>query len=286
MFEQNGNDASGNGHTLTLYGSPVYATGADGYGINLNTTDRYANAGTINLGSEFTITGWYKCSGTSSKRTLVANSTDSPNGFCFYIDAPTGQFTLQTGNGSSYLTASSTTGHHVPSTWIHYAVVVNKTAGTCTFYVNGTEVTNSSSIRTDFATNSTILLGKTTNTAYKIWGYLDDVRIYDYQLAGSDISDIYNLLKSARVTTGAFNQVDSDITVFPVPCIDFLTINGSKEIRQIVLVNLLGQPVLEQNNTAGTSNIKVNTSTLKSGYYVLKLIDHSGKITSKSIVKK
>ena len=286
MFEQNGDDASGNGHNLTLYGTPSYVTGADGYGISLNGSALYADCSTVDLGSQFTITGWYKFTGTT-QRTLAANSTwQTPNGFWLYMYTPSGQFRFKTGNGSSTLEATSTTGHHTDGTWIHFAVVVNKATGTCNFYVNGVNRSNSSPIRTDFVTNSTILLGRTTDNQAKLYGNLDDVRIYDYQLAGSDISDIYNLLKSARVTTGAFNQVDSDITVFPVPCIDFLTINGSKEIRQIVLVNLLGQPVLEQNNTAGTSNIKVNTSTLKSGYYVLKLIDHSGKITSKSIVKK
>lgn len=83
----------------------------------------------------------------------------------------------------------------------------------------------------DFATNAGILLGRTTDSTYKLYGSLDDVRLYDYQLTESDISDIYNLLKSAKVSTGAFDQVDSGITVFPVPCADFLTINGSMEIR-------------------------------------------------------
>ena len=284
-FEQNGLDETDNNHDATLYGSPVYVTGADGYGISLNASDRYANCGTINLGSAFSITGWYKFTGTTIRALAVNTSYSSPNGFYLNINGSNGEFKFVTGNGSSTLTATSTTGNHTNGTWIHFAVVVDKTAGTCNFYVNGASETSNSAIRTDFATNAGILLGRTTDNTYKLYGSLDDVRLYDYQLTESDISDIYNLLKSAKVTTGAFDQVDSGITVFPVPCADFLTINGSTEIRQIVLVNLLGQPVVKQNNT-GASNIRVDISSLKSGYYCLKLVDSSGKITSKSIVKR
>ena len=284
MFEENGNDASGNGHTATLYGTPPYLTGAVGdFGINLNASDRYADCGTFNLGSAFSLTGWYKFTGTT-RRALIANSTYyTPNGFFLYMDGTTGKLTFVTGNGSLTATASSTSGNHTDNTWKHFAVVVDKTAGTCNFYVNGVSKTSSSAIRTDFTTNAGVLLGKTTDSNYKLYGHLDDARIYDYKLSASDISDIYNQIKSAKIPAGP-DMGDKDISIYPVPFVDILTIQNIGETERVEMLNVSGQTIFTK-DSKGNTMMNINTESLKSGVYFLRLLDSAGAVSTYKVVK-
>lgn len=284
MFEQNGTDASGNGHTATLTGTPTFLTGAVGtYGVNLNASDRYADCGTFNLGNAFSVTGWYKFTGTT-RRTLIANTTYyTPNGFFIYMDGTTGKLTMVTGNGSLTATASSTTGNHTDNAWKHFAVVVDKTAGTCNFYINGVSKTSASTIRTDFTTNATVILGKTTDNNYKLYGHLDDARIYDYKLSGSDISEIYNQLKNAKIPINE-EMSNTDVSIYPIPFGEVLTIENISSIKQVEMLNVSGQTSLTKNNEAAQI-MKINTENLKSGVYFLRLVDGSGEVSTYKVVK-
>ncbi len=286
-FEGNGLDASGNGYDATIYGNVYYPTGADGLGISLLASDRYVDCGTINLGSAFTITGWYKLSATYNVRTLVSNASSSyPDGFNLYLNASNGQFTFQTGNGTvSTISASSTTGNHTPGEWVHFAVVVDKTNGTCDFYIDADNVTCSDQIRTDLGTNSDIYLGRTTNNQHKLYGYLDDVRIYNVLLSESEISAVYNLLaKSGGNIPSKPETENSVITMYPLPVKDNVYINNLNSVVRIELINLTGE-VVEQFEINNVDEYIVELNEYKSGVYYIRFIKENESSEIRMIVK-
>ena len=74
----------------------------------------------------------------------------------------------------------------------------------------------------------------------------------------------------------------SNIKVFPNPVNNFLNVETSNEIIGMRVINMLGQIVIIQNGTSKT----LDTSTLNTGFYVLKVVHINGNESSIQIVKK
>ena len=73
----------------------------------------------------------------------------------------------------------------------------------------------------------------------------------------------------------------NEISVYPNPVKDILYINNKNEtIEAIVVYDVLGKKVMEQNN----NNAQINISDLKSGFYVVKIKTNS-RTTRKKIIK-
>ncbi|WP_448607413.1 peptide-N-glycosidase F-related protein [Paenimyroides ceti] len=71
-----------------------------------------------------------------------------------------------------------------------------------------------------------------------------------------------------------------DYSLYPNPSSDFLTVNASEKLREIVLYDLSGKQVLQ--STANTLDISI----LASGMYVAKIKFENGVETTEKIVKK
>jgi len=71
-----------------------------------------------------------------------------------------------------------------------------------------------------------------------------------------------------------------DYSLYPNPSSDFLTVNASEKLLEIVLYDLSGKQVLQ--STANTLDI----SMLASGVYVAKIKFENGVETTEKIVKK
>lgn len=85
------------------------------------------------------------------------------------------------------------------------------------------------------------------------------------------------------VTSAGVNDFDaSALNIYPLPTNDVLNIEYKSEITAIEVYNLLGQKVLSQNNDGAT--IKLDTSSLKAGAYILKLVA-DGASHAASIIK-
>jgi hypothetical protein len=74
----------------------------------------------------------------------------------------------------------------------------------------------------------------------------------------------------------------ASLTVYPNPVTDVVNIKGTSEIRDIQVVNLVGQVVLTQQ--VNSKNISINTSNLKSGVYNLKVRMDDGFVSRKIVV--
>ena len=82
------------------------------------------------------------------------------------------------------------------------------------------------------------------------------------------------------ITVTSVDEFNADVTVFPNPAKESLSIQAS-DIQQVVLYNVVGQQVYRFQGS--TDALKVDTSSLESGIYTVSVTTASGK-TSRRIV--
>lgn len=93
------------------------------------------------------------------------------------------------------------------------------------------------------------------------------------------------LLKVDYIYVGGVGMNDlsqASVEIFPNPVKDNLNIIASSLIREISLVNFVGQTVLNQQ--ANSKNLVINTSAFKSGVYNLKIKLEDGYINKKVVI--
>ena len=193
-----GDDSSNNGHTLILNGGATFSTDRQegSNSLLLDGTTGYADAGSISVGDTFTIAGWIKlAAGRTNIQTIAANSPGgiASSGFRFYVNTyqtANQNLVFETGNGTTGVAASSANNVIVPGSWVHAAVVVNRTAGTARFFVNGVDRSTTTAARTDFNTSAGVNLGRMLTGGFLFGGNMDDMRIYPRELSANELKDI------------------------------------------------------------------------------------------------
>ncbi len=191
-------DSSNSGHTLTLSGGATFSTDRQegSNSLLLDGATGFADGGNLSVGDTFTIAAWVKTAAARmSIQTIAANGPGgaSSNGFKFYVNSyqtSNQALVFECGNGTNGSVATSVTAVIPDATWVHAAVVVNRTNGTARFFVNGVDRTSGSAIRTDFNTNADLNLGRMLTGGFFFGGNLDDVRIYPRELSTNDLKDI------------------------------------------------------------------------------------------------
>lgn len=81
---------------------------------------------------------------------------------------------------------------------------------------------------------------------------------------------------------GINEHSSASVSVFPNPVKDVLNIQGSANIEEVTLTNMVGQVVLNQK--ADNATLTVNTSSLKSGVYNLRIKMADGFVNKKIVV--
>ncbi len=91
----------------------------------------------------------------------------------------------------------------------------------------------------------------------------------------------------STLSTGAVELTDSDIILFTPNDIEELHIKKSVEIEieELIIINMLGQQVNTYDVSNQNGTIRVNTSTLSSGNYIVKMNTNYGIQTRKVIIK-
>src|SRR5690606_25481701 len=88
-------------------------------------------------------------------------------------------------------------------------------------------------------------------------------------------------MTSASLTSLSDNQ---NISIYPQPMNENLTIELADEIESIVVVDQNGRDVLQETNI-NLNTITLNTNSLKSGVYFIKITSTSGHILTQKCVK-
>jgi hypothetical protein len=85
------------------------------------------------------------------------------------------------------------------------------------------------------------------------------------------------------VITGIDELANGKINVYPVPATDYVNVEVSDNVRELRVVNYVGQVVLEQ-NVGQEKSFQLNTSTLSSGSYMIEFTSEDGNIITKRLV--
>jgi len=84
----------------------------------------------------------------------------------------------------------------------------------------------------------------------------------------------------------SINEPDSEnILIYPNPVDDILFIPNNKHIKNIAIINLMGQTIKNIKVANQTELIQVNFSTMKSGMYFVNILFENGKETTKKVIK-
>lgn len=200
-FDSSGVDESGFNRTATLLNGAGYSTdharGTESLNLDgiANGLDDHATTTALDLGNQFSVSLWAKVTSSAlGSRTLLANATGGSmgNGFRLFINTwgtADGRLLFETGNGTVGDSASSGTGVFAFNQWNHLAIVVNRTTGTASIYCNRRLVSTDSSIRTDFANNLALYIGRLV-TGGNFHGQIDDLRLYNKLLSNTDIGSL------------------------------------------------------------------------------------------------
>jgi hypothetical protein len=82
-------------------------------------------------------------------------------------------------------------------------------------------------------------------------------------------SDTYHYYSNSTLQNESFVKLNSEVTIFPNPIIDFMTISANENINSIAVFNVLGQLVFEKKVNAKEE--KIDLTALTSGNYIVKI---------------
>ncbi len=212
-------DFSGRGNTGTLNSFSAPATASSGWGngkfgpgLNFDGTSDYVSVdGVANdvVETSFAVSLWLKCADHGGvDRDLVASSHSGGGAnFELYISSAN-LFSIWDGSQGASEITSSISG--CDSRWHH--AVYSRSGATGTLYVDGiSQGTHSSS--DVFAVDDLWSIGQTYSSlipGFFFQGTIDDVRIYNRPLSGTEVLNLYNS-SSARINSSQNNLVTNGL---------------------------------------------------------------------------
>jgi len=210
LFATNTWDTSGYGNNGMAVGAPGYTNGhsSQAQAIVLDGANSYVQLpANIAKSSAFTFAAWVYWNGGPSWQRIV----DFGNGTTQYmfLTPSSGSGTLRfsvTTNGYSAEQQLNTTAL-TPGNWTHVAVTLNE--NTAVLYVNGTQVTSSTSFSIAPSAFAPIknYFGKSQFPGDPLFsGKLDEVEVADYAMSAAQISALYNSAQYPACSGGIWIQ--------------------------------------------------------------------------------
>jgi hypothetical protein len=188
-FNGNANDASGNGNNLSIYGATLCA---DRFG---NSNRAYFFNGSSYIGSSmallsqvdnWTMSAWIQPTSLAPSFTYALfmgyDNGSTGNGYGFGLGGGNQLYGFFGGIGPFF------SGYTFPSTNQWYQIVMSRSSGSTTIYVNGVSTANISTATP--LTPTSFEIGSATGTRYFI-GAIDDVRIYKNVISASEVQQLY-----------------------------------------------------------------------------------------------
>lgn len=172
----------------------------------------------------------------------------------------------------SYSNGFSVNESNPVNTWAH--IVYTYDGVNVKVYKNGNLLgTSPFNLFTAFDTDSFYLasIWGTTNTFN---GSVDDLKIYNYAVSDTEVSNLYNYNSLA---TEDFSSNNS-IKLYPNPANAILNIETAVEIQSVEIYTIQGQKVVS------STEKQINVSHLASGIYLVKILDSNNKISTNKII--
>ncbi len=182
-------DISGSNRNGTINGASFQST--DPKNFSFNGTSNTISYSSYDFGNEFSFGFWVNPSSRTNIHTFIANteSGGSSNGFKVFMNTWNTNdriIRVETGNGA--LTASTFTPSNtmISGQWQYVFVSISRITSTASIYLNGSLVT-SGSVRPDFNTNSSYLIGSMTNDNWYFQGGMGQFHVYNRILGSSEV---------------------------------------------------------------------------------------------------
>ena len=164
------------------------------------------------------------------------------------------------------------------NTWKHLVVTFDTTTDLASIYLDGVLITSAAKPDWNTANETSFYLGRSYQGSNSFNGVVDDLKIYNYALTQTEITNLYNY--NSTLVAQNFNQNNLEVALYPNPVQDILNINVDNAIKSVEIYNIQGQKVLNS-----TSN-EVDMSSLNSGIYLVKITDENNSIATKKVVKR
>lgn len=159
--------------------------------------------------------------------------------------------------------------------WNHYVVSYDGT--TSKIYKDGVLLSTLNVAIIPTSNNSDIfklgLLNAFTSDYFD--GAIDDLKIYNYALSQTEISNLYNYNSLAN---DDFTLNSNAIKIHPNPANDVVNFETNFDIKSIEFYNIQGQKVLTSNQK------KIDVSNLTKGLYIVKIQNSNGVIISDKLI--
>jgi len=205
----NATDASGNGNTLAMTGSPSWATGQIGlYSLTFSGSGQYLSvadpaSGVLDFpnGTNFSLSGWFNRSAFAADHTIIAKKNDQTTGagYVVWVDnnGSTDYLFFEASDGTHTYQIQSTTDFSATG-WHHFAITWNDSATTnpVNLYIDGKldngATSGTFSSVTDLSNALAFRIGAESDAGVPFAGSLDDIRIYGYALGADQVKKVYN----------------------------------------------------------------------------------------------
>lgn len=156
----------------------------------------FGNSYTVN-GTDLSLSIWaYFDDLASDEQALIMkyNSNSDANKSFLWRTLTTGAISFGTNNGASQVIQISNTGLLSENVWTHLGVVYDDSANNCDFYINGSQVGESSSgsLPNIQSTTTSITLGKWESNVDSLNGKLAEGAVWNRTLSASDMAVLGN----------------------------------------------------------------------------------------------
>jgi len=210
-FEGNGLDGSGKGNHGTGYGGVAVGEAADRFGLSNRATtfdgvDDYVGIGNLGtLYSQGTIVFWMYPTAVQNYRNPFTTKYMGGNAAIRFEEALNGSFAVVIGND-----AGSYNGHQylssglLPDTWYHVVLTWDTVSSKAIGYLNGVEKFNANHDPARWPTvMPNVIIGYGFNNLDRYWkGLVDEVRIFNRILSGTEVLAMYDFEKESKFTIG------------------------------------------------------------------------------------
>jgi hypothetical protein len=158
------------------------------------------------------------------------------------------------------------------STWYHFVYTYDGV--NVKVYKNGV-LLGSTPKNLNTAVYDIFSLGRGLDYSSIFSGAIDDLKIYNYAVSDTEVSNLYNYNSLA---TEGFTLESNKIKLYPNPANDILNIETSLEVQSVEIYTIQGQKV------ASSTEKQINVSHLASGIYLVKTQDSNNKISTDKII--
>jgi len=283
-FDGNSNDNTTNLYNCATYGGTSYVAGKVGTNaIALNGTNAFVQLpATVANRQDITIAAWVYWKGGNAWQRIFDFGNSTTENMFLTPGSWNGslQFSIVNNGASIDLYAPGLT----TGVWSHVAVTIG--ASGVYMYVNGQLVAQSTSTTVNPLSFKPVLnyIGRSQWPDPLLNGNIDDFRIYNYAFTGNEVSQL-----AAGLLTEVNSVIDNEskLKVWPCPANDVIHVeclgNELGKASMISVYNPDGKIVYTQ--TTQESNIELNTLSLSSGLYFLKITNEKDTQVSRFIVK-